>query len=458
MNHGTIIVADDDASIRTVLNHALMRAGFLVRTTGNAATLWRWASAGEGDLVITDVVMPDENAFDLLPKLRKQRPDLPVIVMSAQNTLMTAINATECGAFEYFPKPFDLNAMVSAVRRAIEARRPQRIDGRTAAGSELPIVGRSAAMQDIYRVIARLTQSDLTVLISGESGTGKELVAHVLHDFGSRAGHPFVVAAASSLESEAAARALVAQADGGTLFLDEVGDWSSDVQARMVRLLQDLDLRLAAAAGKPSVRVIASTHRDLRRLIEQDMFREDLFFRLNVVPLRLPPLRERPEDVAELVQHFLLDAERKGQALRSIDPEALEMLRRQAWPGNVRELENLIQRLLAIHAEPVITSHMVAGVLHEPRPSLPPRRPGDEDLTLGGFVETYLSEQFAKLGGQFPDPGLHDRILREVERPLILRCLALTKGNQIKAAEILGVNRNTLRSKIRSLDIHVQRG
>ncbi len=458
MNHGTIIVADDDASIRTVLNHALMRAGFLVRTTGNAATLWRWASAGEGDLVITDVVMPDENAFDLLPKLRKQRPDLPVIVMSAQNTLMTAINATECGAFEYFPKPFDLNAMVSAVRRAIEARRPQRIDGRTAAGSELPIVGRSAAMQDIYRVIARLTQSDLTVLISGESGTGKELVAHVLHDFGSRAGHPFVVAAASSLESEAAARALVAQADGGTLFLDEVGDWSSDVQARMVRLLQDLDLRLAAAAGKPSVRVIASTHRDLRRLIEQDMFREDLFFRLNVVPLRLPPLRERPEDVAELVQHFLLDAERKGQALRSIDPEALEMLRRQAWPGNVRELENLIQRLLAIHAEPVITSHMVAGVLHEPRPSLPPRRPGDEDLTLGGFVETYLSEQFAKLGGQFPDPGLHDRVLREVERPLILRCLALTKGNQIKAAEILGVNRNTLRSKIRSLDIHVQRG
>lgn len=458
MNHGTVIVADDDASIRTVLNHALVRAGFLVRTTGNAATLWRWAAAGEGDLVITDVVMPDENAFDLLPKLRRQRPDLPVIVMSAQNTLMTAINATECGAFEYFPKPFDLNAMVSAVRRAIDARRPQRSDGRAATGSGLPIVGRSAAMQDIYRVIARLTQSDLTVLISGESGTGKELVAHVLHDFGIRAGRPFVVAGASALETDTSARTLVTQADSGTLFLDEVGDWSADVQARMVRLLQDLDLRLAAVSGKPSVRVIASTNRDLRRLIEQGAFREDLFFRLNVVPLRLPPLRERPEDVGELVQHFLLDAERKGQALRSIDPEALEMLRRQAWPGNVRELENLIQRLLAIHAEPVITSLMVAGVIHEPRPSLPPRRPGDEDLTLGGFVETYLSEQFAKLGGQFPAPGLHDRILREVERPLILRCLALTKGNQIKAAEILGVNRNTLRSKIRSLDIHVQRG
>jgi two-component system nitrogen regulation response regulator GlnG len=336
MNHGTIIVADDDASIRTVLNHALMRAGFLVRTTGNAATLWRWASAGEGDLVITDVVMPDENAFDLLPKLRKQRPDLPVIVMSAQNTLMTAINATECGAFEYFPKPFDLNEMVNTVRRAVQARKPSRPENKVGAGSELPIVGRSAVMQEIYRVIARLTQSDLTVLIAGESGTGKELVAHVLHDFGTRVGRPFVVAGASSLETDATARDVARQAEGGTLFLDEIGDWSPDVQTRMVRLLQDLDARSSAGAGRTSVRVIASTHRDLRRLIEQGAFREDLFFRLNVVPLRMPPLRERPEDVAELVHHFFLEAERHGHPLRSIDPEALEILRRHAWPGNGR--------------------------------------------------------------------------------------------------------------------------
>ncbi len=458
MNHGTVIVADDDASIRTVLNHALMRAGFLVRTTGNAATLWRWAAAGEGDIVITDVVMPDENAFDLLPKLKKQRPDLPIIVMSAQNTLMTAINATECGAFEYFPKPFDLNEMVNTVRRAIQSRKPARQDGRAAPGAELPIVGRSPVMQEIYRVIARLTQSDLTVLISGESGTGKELVARVLHEFGTRAGRAFVVAGATALEGDATARDLVRQAEGGTLFLDEIGDWSADVQTRMVRLLQDIDMRQPSSATKASVRVIASTHRDLRKLIEQGDFREDLFFRLNVVPVRMPPMRERPEDVAELVQHFFLDAERQGQPLRSIDPEALEMLRRHAWPGNVRELENLIQRLLAIHAEPVITQQMVAGVLLEPKPATPLRRPGDADVTLAGFVETYLSEQFAKLGGQSPDPGLHDRVIREVERPLIQKCLAVTRGNQIKAAEILGVNRNTLRSKIRSLDIQVQRG
>ena len=459
MNLGTVIVADDDASIRTVLNHALMRAGFLVRTTGNAATLWRWASAGEGDIVITDVVMPDENAFELLPKLKKQRPDLPVIVMSAQNTLMTAINATECGAFEYLPKPFDLNEMVNVVRRAMQSRSPIRKTGeRPVVSNELPIVGRSAAMQEIYRVIARLTQSELTVLITGESGTGKELVARALHDFGKRAHGPFVIAGGSALGADGSERELIRQAEGGTLFLDEIGDWPMDVQTRMVRALQDIDVRLSSTSGKHSVRIIASTHRDLKKLIEQGAFREDLFFRFNVVPVRLPALRERPEDVPELVQHFFVQAERQGQPLRSIDPGALEALRRHSWPGNVRELENLIQRLLAIHAEPVITSQMVASVLQEPKASMPPKRPGEEDLTLASFVETYLSEQFAKLGGQMPDPGLHDRVIREVERPLIIKCLSLTRGNQIKAAEILGVNRNTLRAKIRSLDIPLHRG
>lgn len=461
MNLGTVIVADDDASIRTVLNHALMRAGFLVRTTGNAATLWRWASAGEGDIVITDVVMPDENAFELLPKLKKLRPDLPVIVMSAQNTLMTAINATECGAYEYLPKPFDLNEMVGVVRRAIQSRAPAKKDlDREQAQGDLPIVGRSAAMQEIYRIIARLTQSDLTVLITGESGTGKELVARALHDFGKRAGHPFVVAGASALTNEGAERELLKRAEGGTLFLDEIGDWSIEVQTRMVRALHDADAKPLGSKSslKESTRIIAATHRDLRKLIDQGSFREDLYFRFNVVPVRIPPLRERPEDIPELVQHFLVQAEKQGQALRSIDPAALDALKRHAWPGNVRELENLIQRLLALHAEPVITGQMVANVLQEPKPTQPIRRAGEEELTLAAFVEAYLNEQFAKLSGQLPDSGLHDRVLREVERPLIIKCLSVTRGNQIKAAEILGVNRNTLRAKIRSLDIPLQRG
>ena len=435
---GTVIVADDDASIRTVLNHALARAGFLVRTTGNAATLWRWASAGEGDIVITDVVMPDENAFELLPKLKKLRPELPVIVMSAQNTLMTAINAAECGAYEYLPKPFDLNEM----------------------SDELPIVGRSAAMQEIYRIIARLTQSDLTVLITGESGTGKELVARALHDFGRRASGPFVVVGAADFSHDGVERDFIKRAEGGTLFLDEIGDLPLDVQTRLVRVLQEIEARPLASrqATKDTVRIIASTHRDLRRLIDQGSFREDLFFRFNVVPVRIPPLRERSEDVGELVHHFLIQAERQGMALRSIDPAALDALRAHSWPGNVRELENLVQRLLAIHAEPVITAHMVAQVLQEPKPSAPARRPDEGEKTLGDFVETYLCQQFAKLNGALPDRGLHDRILREVERPLIAKCLSMTRGNQIKAAEILGLNRNTLRAKIRSLDIPVHRG
>jgi two-component system nitrogen regulation response regulator GlnG len=456
MNHGTVIVADDDASIRTVLNHALVRAGFLVRTTGNASTLWRWASAGEGDIVITDVVMPDENVFEILPKLRSVRPDLPVIVMSAQNTLMTAINATDCGAFEYLPKPFDLNVMVDTVRRALQSKLQARAASGPAASSELPIVGRSAVMQELYRTIARLTQSDLAVLISGESGTGKELAARVLHDFGRRSRGPFVVAGAAALAPDGAERELIGSAEGGTLFLDEIADWTMDIQTRMVRVLQDLDMR--AQGGKAPVRIIASTHRDLKRLIETEAFRDDLYFRLNVVPLHLPPLRDRVEDIPELAQHFLLAAERHGHALRSLDPGALQVLRRHSWPGNVRELENVIQRLLAIHAEPVITSQMVSVMLQEPRFSPPPRRAGDEPVTLSAFVESYLAEQFARLEGQMPPPGLHERILEEVERPLIARCLALTRGNQIKAAEILGVNRNTLRTKIRSLDIPVRRG
>ena len=461
MNLGTVIVADDDASIRTVLNHALARAGFLVRTTGNAATLWRWASAGEGDIVITDVVMPDENAFELLPKLKKLRPDLPVIVMSAQNTLMTAINATEVGAYEYLPKPFDLNEMVGVVKRAIQSKTTSRIDGeRDIAVSSLPIVGRSAAMQEIYRVIARLTQSNLTVLVTGESGTGKELIARALHDFGKRTSKPFIAAGATALVNEGSERELFKQAEGGTLFLDEIGDWSNEVQTRMVRALQEVDARLSGGkpGGRESVRIIASTHRDLRKLIDQGQFREDLYFRFNVVPVRLPPLRERSEDVSELVQHFLIQGERNGQPMRSIDPAALDALRRHSWPGNVRELENLVQRLLAVHAEPVLTAQMVASVLHEPRPIAPPRRSTDDEVTIAGFVENYLNEQFAKLNGQYPNPGLHDRVLREVERPLIIKCLSLTRGNQIKAAEILGVNRNTLRAKIRSLDIPLQRG
>jgi two-component system nitrogen regulation response regulator GlnG len=317
MTPATILVADDDRAIRTVLGQALGRLGHDVRTTGHAATLWRWVEEGSGDLVITDVVMPDENGLDLIPRIRKIRPSLRVIVMSAQNTLLTAVKAAERGAFDYLPKPFDLRELVGLVERAL--RHPISVPAAERAGSEerLPIIGRSPAMQEIYRILARLMGTDLTVMISGESGTGKELVAKALHDYGKRRSGPFVAINMAAIpreliESElfghergaftgATARSVgrFEQAVGGTLFLDEIGDMPLEAQTRLLRVLQNGEY-LPVGGRTPiraDVRIIAATHRDLHQLVRQGLFREDLFYRLNVVPIRLPALRERVEDV-----------------------------------------------------------------------------------------------------------------------------------------------------------------
>src|SRR5213595_1497451 len=353
MPAGSILVADDDTAIRTVLNQALSRAGYEVRLTGNAATLWRWVSQGEGDLVITDVVMPDENAFDLLPRIKKMRPNLPVIVMSAQNTFMTAIRASERGAYEYLPKPFDLKELITIVGRAL-AEPKERV-----ASSEdesefdaIPLVGRSPAMQEIYRVLARLMQTDLTVMITGESGTGKELVARALHDYGKRRNGPFVAVNMAAIpreliESElfghekgaftgATARSTgrFEQAKGGTLFLDEIGDMPPEAQTRLLRVLQEGEY--TAVGGRvpirANVRIIAATHRDLSQLIRQGQFRDDLFYRLNVAPIRLPPLRERSSDIPPLVRHFAALAAKEGLPVKTIDDLAMQRLQQYRWP------------------------------------------------------------------------------------------------------------------------------
>jgi two-component system nitrogen regulation response regulator GlnG len=478
MPTGTILVADDDAAIRTVLNQALGRIGYEVRTTGNAATLWRWVSQGEGDLVITDVLMPDESAFDLLPRMKKLRPDLPVIVMSAHNTFLTAITATERGAYEYLPKPFDLNNLTAIIQRALA--RPKSGPATEAAGAEeekLPLIGRSPAMQEIYRILARLMQTDLTVMISGESGTGKELVARALHEYGRRRAGPFVAVNVAAIprelvESElfghekgaftgAQARGVgrFEQAEGGTLFLDEIGDMPLDAQTRLLRVLQEGEYTTVGGRTpiKTNVRIIAATNRDLRQLINQGLFREDLFYRLNVVPIRLPPLRERSEDIGDLTRHFLAQAEREGLPRKTVAPEAVEILRRHRWPGNVRELENLVRRLAALYTEDVISAQTVRSELSEP--GLTADGPGGEGGdTLSQAVERHLMRYFSTHGEALPPPGLHDRVLREVERPLISLSLAATRGNQIRAASLLGLNRNTLRKKIRELDIRVVRG
>ena len=477
MARGTVLIADDDTAIRTVLNQALARAGYAPRATGNAATLWRWVSQGEGDVVITDVVMPDENAFDLIPRMKKLRPDLPIIVMSAQNTLMTALTAAEKGAYEYLPKPFDLNEVVAVVGRALsEPGRKRPSPTGEVEGEDLPLIGRSPAMQEIYRILARLTQTDLTVMITGESGTGKELVARVLHDYGKRRQGPFVAINMAAIPRELIESELFGhekgaftgaqtrtpgrfeQAEGGTLFLDEIGDMPLEAQTRLLRVLQQGEYTTVGGRTpiKTNVRIIAATHRDLKTQIQQGVFREDLYYRLNVVPMRLPPLRERIEDIGDLVRHFLRLAGREGLGQKSIETAAIDRLKAHAWPGNVRELENVVRRLVALHPQETLTSQIVEQELAG---SLPPAQGAQSadggDLTEA--VERYLTRYFSSFGNDLPPPGLYDRIIRDVEKPLLSAALAATRGNQIRAAELLGLNRNTLRSRIRDLNIRVLR-
>ncbi|HYC04804.1 MAG TPA: nitrogen regulation protein NR(I) [Azospirillaceae bacterium] len=482
MAGSTILVADDDKAIRTVLSQALMRLGHEVRTAGNAATLWRWVQDGEGDLVITDVIMPDENGLDLIPRIRKLRPDLRIIVMSAQNTLLTAVKAAERGAFDYLPKPFDLKELMAMVERALSAG-PAAPATATQPGSAeedeetLPLIGRSAAMQEIYRVLARLMGTDLTVMITGESGTGKELVARALHDYGKRRGGPFVALNMAAIPRELIESELFGhergaftgatqrstgrfeQAQGGTLFLDEIGDMPLEAQTRLLRVLQEGEYTTVGGRTpiKTDVRIVAATHRDLRTSIRQGQFREDLFYRLNVVPIRLPPLRERAEDVPALARHFLSLAHQQGLPLKSLDNAAIERLKRYRWPGNVRELENLVRRLAALYSQEVIGIEVIEAELAETAPSArQAEEPQNEGLAAA--VERHLREYFAAHKDGVPAAGLYDRVLREIERPLLGLSLAATKGNQIKAAHLLGLNRNTLRKKIRDLEIQVVRG
>src|SRR5271154_3079015 len=384
----TILVADDDRAIRTVLNQALARLGHDVRLTGNAATLWRWIADGDGDLVITDVIMPDENGLDLLPRIRKLRPELRVIVMSAQSTLLTAVKATERGAFEYLPKPFDLRERVSVVERALSAPASALAPSPDEPDEQLPLIGRSPAMQEIYRAVARLMGTDLTIMITGESGTGKELVARALHDFGKRRSGAFVAINMAAIPRELIESELFGhergaftgaltrsagrfeQAQGGTLFLDEIGDMPLEAQTRLLRVLQEGEYTTVGGRTpiRVDVRIIAATHRDLAQLIRQGLFREDLFYRLNVAPLRLPPLRERSSDIPALVRHFASIAAREGLPLKIIDEAAMERLRRYRWPGNVRELENMVRRLAALYSQEVIGLDVIEAELAEAPP------------------------------------------------------------------------------------------
>lgn len=479
MTEGTILVADDDSSVRRVISHSLGRQGYDVRTAGNASALWRWVSEGEGDLVITDVIMPDEDGLDLLSRINVIRPELPVIVMSARNTMLMAIRATERGAYEYLPKPFDLNELSSIVARALTVQpleTPQEVMDHVALDDAMPLIGRSAAMQEVYRLLARLVNTDLTVLISGQSGTGKELVARALHDYGKRRDGPFIpinVAAIPRdlIESElfghekgaftgATVRAIgrFEQAAGGTLFLDEVGDMPMEAQTRLLRVLQQGEFTTIGGRRtiRSNVRVVAATNRTLRNLVRQGLFREDLFYRLNVVPVKLPPLKDRAEDIPDLVHHFFDLAREGGLAKKVISSEAMILLKKHSWPGNVRELENLVRRLAVLYSEDIIGVESVSSELEETGMGSQEASLAEAD-SISGSIERHLIRYFAAHEGTLPPNGLYDRLIKEVERPLIAMSLNATRGNQVRAAELLGLNRNTLRKKINQLQIPVVR-
>lgn len=474
MSH-VVLLADDDAAIRMVLNQALTRAGYEVRPTGNISTMWNWVSRGEGDVLITDVAMPDGNAFEVMPKIKKLRPDLPMIVMSAQNTFMTAIRASEVGAYEYLPKPFDITEVLSVVARALaDAKKPTTAERKAEEpGETMPLVGRSTAMQDIYRALARLMQTDLTVMITGESGTGKELVARALHDFGKRRNGPFVAINMAAIPRDLIEAELFGhekgaftgantrssgrfeQAEGGTLFLDEIGDMPMDAQTRLLRVLQEGEYTMVGGRSsiKTNVRIVAATHRDLSQMIRQGLFREDLYYRLNVVPIRLPPLRERIDDIGDLTTHFLNAAQREGEAVKSVSPEAIRLMQNYSWPGNVRELENLVRRLSALYADESISAEIVQNELNIAERPQANGMAGPIDVSMA--VETHVGQVLREYEPNLPPPGLYQRVIDRVEAPLIAMALNACGGNQIKAADLLGLNRNTLRKKIRTHSIEI---
>jgi len=468
-----VLVVDDDAAIRTVVAHALRREGHAVVVADTLAAMERGLAADRPDVLVTDVVLPDGDGLTHLAGVAQRYPGLPVIVLSAQNTLTTAVRAAEAGVYEYLPKPFDLPALTQAVAAAARGRDAAADQPVTAEDRTMPLIGRSPAMQVVYRVLARVVSTDLTVLVTGESGTGKELVARAIHDLGPRRNGAFVAINMAAIPRElieaelfghergaftgavARGQGRFEQAAGGTLFLDEIGDMPLEAQTRLLRVLQQGEFTSVggARAIRADVRIVAATNRDLADQVAAGLFREDLFYRLNVVPVTLPPLRDRREDVALLAHHFLDAAADQGLPRRCLSGEAVAVLTRHDWPGNVRELENFTRRLAVFARDEVVGATLVREMLAGRRSASDPRESDFPDA-----VEALIERLARSRPGSMDDGSLYDRVIAEVERPLIAFMLARHGHNQLRAAKALGINRNTLRKRLDELHIALERG
>ncbi|MEL1250315.1 sigma-54-dependent transcriptional regulator [Aurantiacibacter gilvus] len=461
MSHNVLLVEDDNA-IAMVIRAALEDEGLSVDTCDTVACRDESLAERQYSVMLTDVMLLDGDGIETLGAVRDNYPDMPVIILSAQNTLDTAVRATERGAFEYFPKPFDLDELVRATLQAVQSRSASAgEDGETVEG--LPLIGRSQPMQEVFRMITRVLHNDLTVLVLGESGTGKELVAEAIHQLGNRKGGPFVAVNTAAIpreliESElfghekgaftgATTRSIgkFEQASGGTLFLDEIGDMPAEAQTRLLRALQSGRIRRVGGNDEIAVdvRIISATNRDLQPMIARGDFREDLYYRLNVVPIKLPPLRERPDDITPLARHFLVRAASEGLPKRTLGADAARLLEKQYWRGNVRELQNLIFRAALLAREDVIDADTVRSLLDSGQAGTD----ASEARDIGEQVAQWLAAQ------DIADGELYHTALAELERPIFAHALSRTSGNQLKAAQMLGINRNTLRKRLSELDI-----
>ena len=456
------LLVEDDTAIATVIRAGLEAEGFHVDATDTVQGRDDALAGQAYDVMLTDVMLLDGDGIETLGQVRDLYPELPIIILSAQNTLDTAVRATERGAFEYFPKPFDLDEVL---RAAVQASNSKGKGGEAPdlPPEGLPLIGRSPAMQEVYRLITRVLNNDLSVLVLGESGTGKELVAEAIHQLGSRKTGPFVAVNAAAIpreliESElfghekgaftgATARNIgkFEAANGGTLFLDEIGDMPAEAQTRLLRALQSGRVRRVGGSQEivVDVRVIAATNKDLAPMIADGSFREDLYYRLNVVPIQLPPLRDRATDIEPLAKHFLAVAAQEGLPARVLSSGAVDVLTSHIWRGNVRELRNVIFRAALLAREDMIDAQALTGLLNDGLDSAAASSEG----SVGEAVSQWLARQ------DFAEGELYHGALAELERPVFQHALSRTSGNQLKAAQLLGINRNTLRKRLQDLDI-----
>jgi len=456
-------IVDDDQSVRWVLEKALKQADMETRSFERAEHLLEAIDNGTPDVLITDVRMPGMSGLALLERLRTTQPDLPIIVITAHTDLENAVAAYKGGAFEYLPKPFDIDEAVELVHKAARATGVEQGETVEPPAAIASMIGRAPAMQDVYRSIGRLSGSSMTVLITGESGTGKELVARALHDHSPRAKKPFVALNTSAIASELLETELFGhekgaftgadsrrigrfeQADGGTLFLDEIGDMSPALQTRLLRVLAESEFyRVGGQTSiKVDVRVIAATNQDLARAVKESRFREDLFHRLNVIRINTPPLRQRSEDIPLLLQHYLAEAaDELGTPAKIIDADALDTLRAFGWPGNVRQLVNATRRLTVTAPGGVITAEDIPGDLG-----------GNESPQRAAKEWTRMLATWAERQIQNNDGPLIDKAIPELEKTLIQTAMARTNGHRQEAAKLLGWGRNTLTRKMKALHL-----